>query len=95
MQCATGQDWECKKRDFDLHKWSNILYWPFDPVPGLAIPYVVGESDWQRICDGVLLMDRLRIASVLEGYKFSTQHMKKWWDWCDHRIQEGKATYLS
>lgn len=92
MQCATGQDWESKRCDFSLPKWRTILYWPFDPVPGLAIPYVVSKHEWERACTGVLLMDRLRIASVLKGYSFQKckQNWQNWRDWCEYRIEQGR-----
>lgn len=92
VQCATGQNWESKRRDFSTGVWSRILNWPFDPVVGLAIPYVVGEYDWERASSDVLLMDRIRIACVLRGQDLSGG-ICSWWDWCQDRIQEGSQRY--
>ena len=88
VQCATGEDWEFKSRDFIMNTWSRILNWPFDPIVGLAIPYVVGEYDWERASSGVLLIDRIRIVSVLRGQNLSDDP-RGWWEWCQERIEEG------
>lgn len=89
MQCTTSQYWGSKKNDCNLEEWRGIIYWPFSPIKGLAIPYVLAEHEWERETCGVLLMDRLRIASVLEDQNLpeSTFH---WWEWCDGLIIEGR-----
>ena len=77
MQCATGEDWLGKRGDLDLSTagvWSQTIGWTTPPVKALAIPYVVppGE-DWQRATPGILLMDRLRISSVLPDCELSIE----------------------
>lgn len=87
VQCTTGQHWEGKKHDCDLEEWRGIIYWPFYPTKGLAIPYVVSESDWERETAGVLLMDRLRLSYLLKGCEGSDDGYD-WWAWCGERITE-------
>jgi hypothetical protein len=87
VQCTTAQTWDCKKSDCDLEEWRGILYWPFYPIKGLAIPYVVPEDDWENKGAGILLIDRLRIASTLNERKFTNQPFD-WWAWCEQRISE-------
>jgi len=88
IQCTTAQEWEYKKRDCNLDEWRGILYWPFEPILGLAVPYVVSDYDWARESPGVLLMDRIRIASILRGRDLSSD-LCSWWEWCQERIEEG------
>jgi hypothetical protein len=88
MQCTTAQEWELKKHDCDLDEWRGIIYWPFCPIKALAIPYVLAEDEWKREACGVLLMDRLRIASVLEGEELPDAKFH-WWEWCQERVKEG------
>lgn len=88
VQCATGQKWAGKKFECNLDEWGNILLWPFKPFLSLAIPYVISRSEWERNCMGVILMDRLRIASVLKGV---TLPRTSWWDWCQERLAATQA----
>jgi hypothetical protein len=58
--------------------WGGIFYWALDPLFGLAIPYVVGDDEWERKCTGVLLVDRLRIATVLMGKPLQKKEISEW-----------------
>ena len=89
MQCATGEHWLRKRGDLDLGTsgvWNQIIAWTNSPVKALAIPYVVppGE-DWQRATPGILLMDRLRISSVLPARSVSIDGID-WSGWFKSRI---------
>ena len=89
MQCATGEDWQAKKGDLDVATagvWNQIIGWSSPPVKALAVPYVVGpDDDWQRATTGVLLMDRLRISSVLPARSVSIGDID-WRTWFKSRI---------
>ena len=89
MQCATGEDWLGKRSDIDLSTagvWNNIVAWTTPPVKALAIPYVVSPGvDWQRAASGLLLMDRLRISSVLPARSVSIEGFD-WLEWFKSRI---------
>lgn len=89
VQCTTNQIWTNKKCEPDVDMWRTILNLPFNPLQGLAIPYVLAENDWERKAYGVLLIDRLRIASVLDGNVLSDD-IFQWRQWCQERIEVGK-----
>ena len=89
MQCATGENWFSKKGDLDLGMggvWNQTLAWTTPPVKAMAIPYIVppGE-DWQRSTPGLLLMDRLRISSVLPARSVSINGVD-WVGWFKSRV---------
>lgn len=89
MQCTTSPYWDRSMNKCNLDEWRGIIFWPFLPVKALAIPYVLSETEWERETCGLLFMDRLRIASVLEGQELPDSRYQ-WWEWCQKRIQESK-----
>lgn len=88
VQCTTDQHWKNKKSFPNLDEWRLILRWAFIPIKALAIPYVVAARDWDRETPGMLLIDRLRIASIL-GLQELPEDEHNWWEWCQERIEEG------
>ena len=87
MQCATGEDWKGKRGDLDLSGgiWHQVISWTTPPVKALAIPYIVRPGDdWKRVTPGLLLMDRLRISSVLPARALSIQEID---DWFNYRLE--------
>jgi hypothetical protein len=87
VQCATGENWESKRGECNLHLWQSILCCSNERIRGLAIPYVVAdEEEWKRSCWDLLFLDRLRISSVI-GTKVLVKS-KIWIDWCEGRIKE-------
>ena len=91
MQCATGEDWPAKRSDLDLSPggvWNQIMGWTTQPVKALAIPYVVSPGDdWERSIPGILLMDRLRISSVLTVNAISIEGFN-WPCWFEERVEQ-------
>ena len=89
MQCATGENWKSKRNDLDLNAggwWNRIIVWAHPPLKALAIPYVIGSDDeWDRANGGLLIMDRLRICSVLSVCIQSVDE-SDWSEWCENRI---------
>lgn len=89
VQCATGIHWRNKKHDLDMERWKGILYMYVTPLTGMAIPYVLAdETDWRRQTSGLILFDRLRISSCLDGHRLPPGH--NWAQWCKQRIREGR-----
>jgi hypothetical protein len=90
MQCATGENWEGKRGDLDLSAggtWNQIISWTIPPVKALAIPYVVPPGDrWRRATPGLLLLERVRIASVLPARLASLDGVD-WVTWCKQRVE--------
>ena len=86
MQCATGEDWLSKKGDLDLSVWNQIMVWTVAPVKALAIPYVVSPGlDWARATPGLLLLDRLRISSMLPATTVCIDGLD-WHEWFKRRV---------
>ena len=89
MQCATGEHWLGKKGDLDLGiggVWNQTIAWTTPPVKALAIPYVVSPGDdWRRATPGLLLLDRLRISSVLPARAVSIEGFD-WPAWFKSRV---------
>lgn len=95
MQCATGNNWYSKRGDLDLSiggVWNQILGWTTPPIKGMAIPYVIPSGiEWQRATPGMLLMDRLRIASLLPPKAIRTAGFR-WRKWYFERVSEAKKS---
>ena len=89
MQCATGLDWPSKRGDLDLSVggvWNQTISWTTPPVKALAIPYVVSPGvEWRRETPGLLLMDRLRISSVLPARAVAIKGID-WQGWFKSRL---------
>ncbi len=89
MQCATGDDWIRKRGDLDIGSggiWNRIISWTTPPVKAMAIPYIVPPGDaWNRATPGLLLMDRLRICSVLPARSVSVGDFD-WRGWFKKRV---------
>lgn len=94
MQCATGEHWETKKSDLDLGTsgvWNHIMAWTTPPVKALAVPYVVPPGDdWQRVTPGLLLLDRLRISSLLPAKSVSIKGFD-WLGWFKSRVHNAST----
>lgn len=66
MQCATGGNWEQKSRELRIRAWEQYIHWGCPPLPGFAIPHIVGEKKWLDLTrDAGLVMDRVRIYNIL------------------------------
>lgn len=94
MQCATGEHWTGKRNEPDLEIWSRILVSDPSPVRALAIPYVVPDGRArQRTVPGLLLLDRLRIATTLAGRALDDQAFG-WSRWCRDRIERTRSAMV-
>lgn len=91
MQCATGENWQSKRGEPDLTiggTWNKIIAWTTPPLKALAIPYVVLPGElWDRAAAGLLLLDRIRIASVLSPRLRSFDGVD-WVNWCKERVEQ-------
>ena len=95
MQCATGENWLRKRGDLDLGTsgvWNQTMAWTTPPVRAMAIPYIVPPGDeWRRSTPGLLLMDRLRISSVLPAKSVSIEGID-WAGWFKARVSLASKT---
>lgn len=67
-QCTLERDYAHKARDIDVRVWSGWLALDVDPATALAIPDVVAAGeDWNALAARTIVLDRLRLASLLAG----------------------------
>lgn len=65
VQCAAGKDWQDKTMEISIPIWRDYIEFAVDPVRAVAIPAIC-HSDWlYNSKKGGLLLDRLRIASLV------------------------------
>jgi hypothetical protein len=97
MQCATGENWESKRGEPDLAAggtWNKIISWTTQPVKAMAIPYVVPPGErWSRATPGLLLLDRVRIASVLPT-RLASLNGVDWVTWSKQRVKQVSQAIL-
>lgn len=63
MQCASGKNWEKKRKEPDLELWNHVIQFAVRPKRAFAIPFSLGEDAFLRTCglvDG-LVIDRSRL----------------------------------
>jgi hypothetical protein len=66
-QCAAGHDWRKKTRELPMASWTQYIHWATDPMPGFAVPCVIGNDLWHDVAREVegLVFDRVRLMSHL------------------------------
>jgi hypothetical protein len=66
VQCTLERDFVHKSGDIDLRLWSGWLAFDIDPMAALAIPLTVASAeDWKEMATRVIVLDRLRLASLI------------------------------
>ena len=66
-QCAAGHDWRKKTHELPMASWTQYIHWATDPLPGFAVPCVIGPDLWHDVAREVkgLVFDRVRLMSHL------------------------------
>ena len=75
-----------KRKDTTLRLWNHLVHWTVEPIKALTFPYAYdfdspeAEIDWIFYAyDGVLLLDRLRLAAFkISKYGKETDLIVKW-----------------
>jgi hypothetical protein len=66
VQCTLERDFVHKSRDIDRRIWAGWLAFDVDPLTALAIPHIVArEEDWREMAANVIVLDRIRLTSLL------------------------------
>jgi hypothetical protein len=62
-QCASGKDWQQKRKTPDLAIWTRVITWAVDPRRALAMPFAVSETEVRHssVVVAGLLLDRHRL----------------------------------
>jgi hypothetical protein len=67
-QVTLEKDYVHKAADVDVRVWSGWLALDHDPATALAIPDVVATGeDWNSLAARTVVLDRLRLSSLLDG----------------------------
>lgn len=89
FQCASGNNWKNKRGTPDLNVWKNIISTYTAPIRGMAIPFLVSETDFQQslILLGGPLLDRTMLLSGIAGNAALGDDLKLSIDnWVEERI---------
>ena len=67
-QVTLEKEYVYKAADVDVRVWAGWLALDHDPATALAIPDVVASGeDWNSLAARTVVLDRIRLASLLEG----------------------------
>lgn len=79
VQCTLERDFVHKSRDIDRRIWAGWLAFDADPLAVLAIPHVVASTeDWREMASNVIVLDRIRLTSLLDGSSASPSDPWAW-----------------
>lgn len=90
FQCASGANWQEKRKTPDLEIWSKIITFQNQPKKGFSMPFSVSDQEYRisnNIINGVFL-DRLRLLEPgLKSRHWISDGLKNQLvTWCDTRI---------
>ena len=83
--CAAGLDWKEKVSEVSIELWRDFINWVADPIVAFAFPFVcLNDTDWRYLSRQTrgFLMDRLRIASVLNTRAIPAPMKQTLLEWC-------------
>ena len=81
-QVTLERDYVHKAADVDVRIWSGWLALDHAPATALAIPEVVASGeDWNALAARTVVLDRLRLASLLEESEDSNAEGSPWQAW--------------
>jgi hypothetical protein len=65
-QCASGADWQSKRKTPDIRIWVRVITWAVDPRRAMAMPFAISETEVRQssVVVAGLLMDRHRLLEA-------------------------------
>lgn len=88
-QCTLERDYAHKASDVDVRVWSGWLALDVDPATALAIPDVVAAGeDWNALAARTIVLDRLRLASLLAGSELERPPLAQVRTWARQQINQ-------
>ncbi len=89
-QCAIGTDWRDKRDGVSLPMWRRHIDWHSDPLKGFAVPFHHQEGNtWRETATRAgIIMDRLRIAKLVDDAAIPAQTKKDMVKWCEARLKK-------
>jgi hypothetical protein len=87
-QCTLEKDFAHKAADIELRLWSGWLAMDVDPATALAIPDVVpAGEEWNRLAARTVVLDRIRLASLLAGEESPRPRLEAVFRWLEESIR--------
>ena len=88
-QVSIEKDYVHKARDIDIRVWSGWLSLDHDPATALAIPEVVATGvDWDSLAARTVILDRLRLTSLLALPSSDPAADQPWADWTSRQLSK-------
>jgi hypothetical protein len=88
-QCTLEKDFAHKAADIDLRLWSGWLAMDVDPATALAIPDVVpAGEEWNRLAARTVVLDRIRLASLLAGDESPRPRLAAVFSWLEESLRQ-------
>jgi hypothetical protein len=89
-QCASGMDWQRKRKSPDLRVWARIITWAVNPRRAMAMPFAISETEVRHssVVVAGLLLDRHRLLEpgINDRHWASDQLVDRLVDWLWPRI---------
>lgn len=86
-QCTLERDYARKAGDVDIRVWAGWLALDIDPATALAIPDVVGPGEeWNALAARTVVLDRLRLATLLRDRVQPASRMTEVTHWTEHTL---------
>lgn len=86
-QCTLEKDYRHKATDVEVRVWSGWLALDVDPATALAIPDVVAAGeDWNALAARTIVLDRVRLASLLAGSELERPRLAQVGSWTREQI---------
>lgn len=96
-QCAIGTDWSSKRSGLDLAVWRRHIRWDSEPVKAFAVPFAVRVGgEWRETAArGGIVLDRLRLASLLDTDDLDPNLKWRMENWCKARVKEIRSLEIA
>ena len=86
-QVTLEKDYVHKAADVDVRVWSGWLALDHDPSTALAVPDVVATGeDWNSLAARTVVLDRIRLSSLLDGSDSAEHGLSKVAAWTKSQI---------
>lgn len=92
-QCGIGLGWKAKRSELDEDVWAEHINWHAKPVHAFAVPFVheTGNTWRETSKRGGVLLDRLRLASLIDAAAIPDHVRQEVEDWLVTRQQAVSA----
>ncbi len=86
-QCTLERDYRRKATDVEVRVWAGWLALDIDPTTALAVPDVVAAGeDWNALAARTIVLDRVRLASLLAGSELKRPRLGPVLAWTHEQI---------